>query len=119
MGDTPGVELAGYLEAAVRVGGAARRSVGALRSAGVAVLERDVPLVNRDSAQTDLLAGPRPAADAVAFTLLVLNPEQMVPYLDGPDAPTRDGRAAIGIWSWEVDVLPPGWREASERLTEV
>jgi glycosyltransferase involved in cell wall biosynthesis len=42
-----------------------------------------------------------------------------VPYLEGPDAPPSDGRVNIGIWSWEVDVLPPGWREASEGLAEV
>jgi glycosyltransferase involved in cell wall biosynthesis len=101
------------------VGEAARRYVGALRSAGVPVSERDVPLPGRDRAQAELPAGPRPPADAVAFNLLCLNPEQMVPYLDGPDAPARTGRMTIGIWSWEVDVLPPGWREASEGLTEV
>jgi glycosyltransferase involved in cell wall biosynthesis len=119
MERAPGVELAGYLSAAVGVGEAARRYVGALRSAGVPVLERDVPLPGRDCAQAELPSGTRPSADAVAFNLLCLNPEQMVPYLEGPDAPQRDGRATIGIWSWEVDVLPPGWREASEGLAEV
>ncbi len=115
----PAVELAGYLDAAVGVGEAARRYVGALRSAGVQVLDRDVPLPGRDGAQTDLPLGVRPPAEAVGFNLLCLNPEQMVPYLNGPDAPVREGRASIGIWSWEVDVLPPGWREAAEGLTEV
>jgi glycosyltransferase involved in cell wall biosynthesis len=119
MDRVPGVELTGYLSAAVGVGEAARRYVGALRSAGVPVLERDVPLPGRDSAQPELPAGPRPSADAVAFNLLCLNPEQMVPYLDGPDAPALTDRMTIGIWSWEVDVLPTGWREASERLVEV
>ncbi len=113
------VELAGYLDAAVGVGEAARRYVGALRSAGVQVLDRDVPLPGRDGAQTDLPLGVRPPAEAVGFNLLCLNPEQMVPYLNGPDAPVREGRMTIGIWSWEVDVLPPGWREAAEGLTEV
>lgn len=119
MDRVPGVELAGYLSAAVGVGEAARRYVGALRSAGVPVSERDVPLPGRDCAQAKLPSGPRPSADAVAFNLLCLNPEQMVPYLNGPDAPARDGRMTIGIWSWEVDVLPPGWRDASEGLAEV
>lgn len=113
------VELAGYLDAAVGVGEAARRYVGALRSAGVQVLDRDVPLPGRDDAQTDLPHGVRPQPEEVGFNLLCLNPEQMVPYLNGPDAPMREGRATIGIWSWEVDVLPPGWREAAEGLTEV
>ncbi len=113
------VELAGYLNAAVGVGEAARRYVAALRSAGVPVLDRDVPLPGRDAAETSLAPGPRPAPEEVAFNLLCLNPEQLVPFLNGPDAPLRDGRITIGIWSWEVDVLPPGWREAGAYLTEV
>ncbi|HEY3759868.1 MAG TPA: glycosyltransferase [Solirubrobacteraceae bacterium] len=119
MERVPGVELAGYLSSAVGVGEAARRYVAALRSVGVPVSERDVPLPGRDSVQGGLPSGPRPSADAVDFNLLCLNPEQMVPYLDGPEAPAHGDRMAIGIWSWEVDVLPPGWREASERLVEV
>ncbi len=115
----PAVELAGFLDSAVGVGEAARRYVGALRSAGVQVLDRDVPLPGRDGARTDLPVGVRPPGEAVGFNLLCLNPEQMVPYLNGPDAPAREGRATIGIWSWEVDVLPSGWREAAEGLTEV
>ena len=115
----PAVELAGYLSAAVGVGEAARRYVQALRSAGVGVLERDVPLEGRDAARSAAPAGAIPDADAVAFNLLCLNPEQMVPYLGGPEAPPRAGRTNIGIWSWEVDVLPPGWREAAAGLAEV
>jgi glycosyltransferase involved in cell wall biosynthesis len=119
MDHPPAVELAGYLDAAVGVGEAARRYVAALRSAGVPVLDRDVPLPGRDAADTELVNGPRPTADEISFNLLCLNPEQMVPFLNGPDAPPRDGRITIGIWSWEVDVLPPGWREAGAYLTEV
>lgn len=115
----PGVELAGYLSAAVGVGEAARRYVVALRSAGVPVLERDVPLLDRDDARTALPASAQPRADAVRFNLLCLNPEQLVPYLQGPDAPPLSGRATIGIWSWEVDVVPPGWRDALAGLAEV
>jgi glycosyltransferase involved in cell wall biosynthesis len=119
MDRAPAVELAGYLGAAVGVGEAARRYVTGLRSAGVPVLERDVPLPGRDAAGDEPLDGPPPAPGEVSFNLLCLNPEQMVPYLESPDAPPRDRRTTIGIWSWEVDVLPPGWREASRGLTEV
>ena len=110
MERVPGVELAGYLSSAVGVGEAARRYVGALRSVGVPVSERDVPLPGRDSVQAEFPSDPPAPTDAVAFNLLCLNPEQMVPYLDGPDAPLHSDRMTIGIWSWEVDVLPPGWR---------
>ncbi len=115
----PAVELAGYLSSAVGVGEAARRYVQALRSAGVPVLERDVLLPGRDEVQSGLPPGPSPATETITFNILCLNPEQMVPYLGGPDAPPSDGRVNIGIWSWEVDVLPAGWREAAGRLAEV
>jgi glycosyltransferase involved in cell wall biosynthesis len=119
MARTPGVELAGYLGAAVGVGEAARRYVGALRSIGVPTVERDVALPGRDDARTALAAGPRAAPAEVTCNVLCLNPEQMVPYLDGPDAPALAGRSTVGVWSWEVDVLPPGWREAGARVAEV
>jgi glycosyltransferase involved in cell wall biosynthesis len=125
----PGVELVGHLGSAVGVGEAARRYVSALRSAGVPVLERDVPLPQRDTIPAGSPAGVEPSAghpsiahpagEAVAFNLLCLNPQQMVPYLQGPEAPPRDGRATIAIWSWEVDVLPSDWREASAGVDEV
>jgi Glycosyl transferases group 1 len=119
MEDSVAVELAGYLEAAVGVGEAARRYADALRSVGVGVLERNVSLPGRDSA----MAGPPPSSsvdpETVGFNVLCLNPEQMQPYLRGPDAPPLEGRASIAVWSWEVDVLPPGWRAAADEVTEV
>jgi glycosyltransferase involved in cell wall biosynthesis len=119
MARPPAVELAGYLGAAVGVGEAARRYVAALRGAGVPVLERDVPLPGRDGAGTAQTAGPKAAPEAITANLLCLNPEQMVPYLEGPEAPPVEGRVTVGIWSWEVDAIPPGWREASSWVSEV
>lgn len=119
MNRRPAVELAGYLGAAVGVGEAARRYVAALHSVGVPVLERDVPLPGRDAADADLANGLRPTSSDVMFNLVCLNPEQMVPYLEAPDAPPRVDRATIGVWSWEVDVVPAGWRGAGRGLAEV
>jgi glycosyltransferase involved in cell wall biosynthesis len=118
-GGVPGVELAGYLESAVGVGEAARRYLGALRSAGVPVRPRDVPLPGRDRVRAELPVGLSPRNEDIAVNLLCLNPEQMIPYLSGPEAPSREGRLTVGLWSWEVDVLPPGWREASRGLAQV
>ena len=119
MSRAPAVELAGYLGAAVGVGEAARLYVAALRSAGVPVRERDVPLPGRDRVGSTPAPGLEPPARAVGANVLCLNPEQMIPYLDGAHAPPSAGRANVGIWSWEVDVLPAGWREAASRLTEI
>lgn len=111
------VELAGYLGSAVGVGEAARRYAHALRCAGAQVRSRDIPLLDRDRVehtQSDDLAPDAP----VAFEIVCLNPEQMVPYLDKREAPP-DQRRTIGVWSWEVDVLPDGWRQASRQLDEI
>ena len=87
MAHTPGVELAGYLGAAVGVGEAARRYLERCAVPACPTVERDVPLPGRDDARTALAAGPRAAPAEVTCNLLCLNPEQMVPYLDGPRCP--------------------------------
>ncbi len=115
----PAVELVGYLSAAVGVGEAARSYVTALRAAGVSVVECDVPLPGRDDAGSRPLAGPQPDPDTVRFNVLCLNPEQMLPYLASGAGPPRSGRTTIAIWSWEVDVLPPGWRDAARAVDEI
>lgn len=119
MRRAPGVELAGYLGSAVGVGEAARRYVAALRSAGVPVLERDVALPGRDAVRAPVPPGPIATPEAVACNVLCLNPEQLAPYLQSPHSPARVGRTTVGIWSWEVDVLPPGWPAAAAELDEV
>jgi glycosyltransferase involved in cell wall biosynthesis len=113
------VELAGYLSAAVGVGEAARRYVTALRSVGVEVLERDVPLPGRDRVDGVHLGDTRPNNRKIDFNLVCLNPEQMLPYFVSADGPVQNGRQTIGIWSWEVDVLPEGWRAARRSLSDL
>lgn len=112
------VELAGYLSAAVGVGEAARRYVSALRAAGADVLERNVPLPGRDDAGA---THPREAIGPAKtdVRILCLNPEQMIPFLEGSIRTDSTARRTIGVWSWEVDVLPTSWRDASTRVDEV
>lgn len=119
MNDQPiAVEVAGYLGSAVGVGEAARRYVHALRRAGAEVRARDVPLPGRDRIEA-LPSGGSSCTDApIHFEIVCLNPEQLIPYLDEREPP-RERRRTIGVWSWEVDVLPSGWREASLRLDEI
>jgi glycosyltransferase involved in cell wall biosynthesis len=114
-----GVELVGYLGAAVGGGETARRYLGALRVAGIAVRERNVALEGRDSAMTALPLGRRAASRSIGCNLLCLNPEQMVPYLGSPEAPPLRNRVNVGAWAWEVDIVPSGWVEAARRVVEV
>lgn len=114
-----GVELVGYLKAAVGVGEAARRYVEALRAVDVPVVEHDIPLEGRDLAGGSRTSAPAHAPDRIGFSILCLNPEQMVPYLHGDMGAVLPRRNMVGIWSWEVDVIPEGWRAAAELVTEV
>jgi glycosyltransferase involved in cell wall biosynthesis len=117
--DAPAVELAGYLSATVGVGEAARRYVAALRSVGVPVVERNVSLPGRETEAVTPPSSPVPDVEGIGFNVLCLNPEQMIPYLDSAVAPSCAHRKTIGVWSWEVDVLPPGWDAAAGQLDEV
>jgi glycosyltransferase involved in cell wall biosynthesis len=119
MGRVRGVEVAGYLDAALGSGETARRYLEALRVAGVPVRGRNIQLQGRDSAGAALPRGRRARAGKVGFNLLCLNPEQMVPYLASSDAPPLRKRVNVGAWSWEVDVVPSGWTEAARHVTEV
>jgi len=116
---SPGIELAGYLEAAVGAGEAARRYLGALRAVHARVRARDIPLPGRDSAMAPQARGRRVGLHRTRFNLLCLNPEQLVPYLASPNAPTCRGRRTIGLWNWEVDVIPAGWVAAAREVDEI
>jgi len=85
----------------------------------VAVRARDVPLEGRDSAMTPVRRGRRGRLWRPRFNVLCLNPEQLVPYLASDAAPRRHGRVSVAVWTWEVDVLPPGWTEATRAVSEV
>jgi glycosyltransferase involved in cell wall biosynthesis len=119
MAGPPVVQLAGYLDATVGVGEAARRYLHALRSVGVEVLPLDLGLPGRDSACSELAPGSAPPEDAVTCNLLCLNPEQLGECLTRHPSLLRPGRQSVGVWSWEVDVLPHGWRDAARNLRAV
>lgn len=119
MRHSPGVELAGHLKAAVGAGEAARRYLDALRAVGVRVHARDVPLPGRDQAMAPLTRGRRVGRTGTRFNLLCLQPEQLIPYLRSGSAPPLKGRRNVGLWSWEVDVVPTSWAEAAPQVDEI
>jgi glycosyltransferase involved in cell wall biosynthesis len=110
-----GVNVAGYLDATLGLGTAARNVIDALRAAGVSV----APL---------LLASDAPREDAPPVvseepvhpvTIVCVNPDGM----EGArhqlgDAAFAD-RHVIGMWWWEVDVLPQRWLRAFDLVDEV
>ncbi len=118
MSDARAVELSGFLGAAVGVGEAARLYLGALRTAGVPVHASVVALPGRDCVELANEESPGPSPEEIGFDVICLNPEQLLPYLDGRDV-RYAARTTVGIWSWEVDVVPTGWPEAADRVAEI
>jgi glycosyltransferase involved in cell wall biosynthesis len=114
MGAAQTVELVGYLDSAVGVGEAARLYGAALEEVGVSVSEHDIALPGRDTVRSPV-SQPRRAGHADA-RIVCVNPEQL-PMLGmtpaGPRVPE------IGVWSWEVDPAPSGWRPAAGRFAEL
>jgi len=109
-----GVNLAGYLDATVGVGEAARNVAAALRAAGVAVAP--LALSSRDTVREHPIA----AAEAShPVTLVCVNPEGMTGAADELGPAVLEGRHVIGLWWWEVAALPPRWLRAFDLVDEV
>jgi hypothetical protein len=108
-----GVNLAGYLDATVGVGEAARHVQEALRAAGVAVAP--LGLSSRDTAG----AGAATGAAVHPVTIVCANPDGMTGARDELGAEAFEGRHVIGMWWWEVAALPQRWLRAFDLVDEV
>jgi len=109
-----GVNLAGYLDATLGVGEAARNVAAALRAAGVAVAP--LPLSSRDTVRD----GPIEARTAGhPVTLVCVNPDGMTGAAAELGAAALEGRHVIGMWWWEVAALPSRWLRAFDLVDEV
>jgi glycosyltransferase involved in cell wall biosynthesis len=109
---TVGVNLAGYLDATLGVGEAARQVRGALQAAGVPVAS--LPVSSRGAPASP---GPHPAPHPV--TLVCANPDGLQGVRDElGDAPFA-GRHVVGLWWWEVASFPSAWARGFDGVDEV
>ncbi len=110
-----GVNLAGYLDATVGVGEAARHVAGALQAAGVAVAPAG--LSSRGAPRSQDGAPTEPAEHQI--TLVCANPDAMTGAREelGPGA--FEGRHVIGMWWWEVAAVHGRWLRAFDLVDEV
>ena len=110
-----GVNLAGYLDATVGVGEAARHVAGALQAAGVSVARlglssRGAPR-SQDGAPTQAPEHP--------ITLVCANPDAMTGARDELGARAFEGRHVIGMWWWEVAAVQERFLRAFDLVDEV
>lgn len=110
-----GVNLAGYLDATVGVGEAARHVASALDGAGVAVAR--VGLSSRGAPRSQDGAPTQPAAHPI--TLVCANPDAMTGARDELGAGAFEGRHVIGMWWWEVAGVRGSWLRAFDLVDEV
>jgi len=112
-----GVNLAGYLDATVGVGEAARHLHEALRAAGVAVAP--LALHSRDAPREDAPASSGAGEAVHPVTIVCANPDGMTGARAelGPGA--FEGRHVVGMWWWEAAALPQRWLRAFDLVDEV
>ncbi len=113
----PGVNLAGYFQAVLGVGEAARQVVDALATQQVPIAA--VGLVADESPVGDGLAVGERRDAPYAINLLCVNALQVPPLARDLGHAFFQGRYTIGLWWWEVNRIPEGWQEAFEHVDEV
>ncbi|MEA2288486.1 MAG: hypothetical protein QOD55_483 [Solirubrobacteraceae bacterium] len=107
-----GVNLAGYFDATLGLGEAARQVEAALRAAGVAVAR--VPLAHPSAPAA---TAPSERADH-PVTVVCVSPEGMdAARAQAPAA--FAGRRVVGLWWWEVLAFPSRWMRAFDDVDEV
>ncbi len=122
-----GVNAVGYLRGGLGLGQAARLYVQALHEAGVPV--RTTTL---DVALPDVVAPDGSRAQIKTTDFADLHVEGELPFnlicVNAPELPAfhrelgedffKD-RYTIGVWAWEVDVVPPSWDRAFALVDEI
>jgi glycosyltransferase involved in cell wall biosynthesis len=113
-----GVNVAGYFTAEIGVGEAGRLLVDALDAAEVPllpVLPPTPPPSRRMHPYTALQAG----AAAFPINVICVNADGLLRFREDVGLPFFENRHNIGVWWWEVDVMPSEWHAAFELLDEV
>ncbi|MEZ5419469.1 MAG: glycosyltransferase [Vicinamibacterales bacterium] len=114
---TPGVNVAGYLQAELGIGEAGRALVGALAEAGIdhATIDYDRTLSRRQHA-----FAPRGDGRAPFDVNVVCVNADATPGFARDVGPTFfDGRHTAGYWFWELERFPPSLYGAFDHVDEV
>jgi len=113
----PGVNLAGYFDAALGVGEAGRQVSDALDAIGVPV--SPVGLVASHSPGGEREHARERGTAPHAINLLCVNADTVPALATDLGHGFVAGRYTIGLWWWEVDRFPERWLEAFEYVDEI
>jgi glycosyltransferase involved in cell wall biosynthesis len=112
----PGVNIAGYMRAESGVGEAGRLLVAALDAA-------DVPrsIVTYDNTRARQQATAPEDGEATGqydIDIVCVNADQLHHFLEDTGRGSRNGHL-VGVWAWEVDVLPDWMGRAGSLVDEI
>ena len=112
-----GVNLAGYLDAELGIGEAARLLSDALREAGIpqATVACEKTLNRR--AHPFLAAGPSGAPYDV--NVMCVNADQLPAFVRDAGPSFAEGRHRVGYWFWELEAFPRALHQAFDCVDEV
>jgi glycosyltransferase involved in cell wall biosynthesis/SAM-dependent methyltransferase len=122
-----GVNVVGYLRGGLGLGQAARLYVQALNVAGVPVRTTTVdvslpdvvgPDGRRAQVKTLDFADLRVEGE-LPFNLVCVNAPELPALHTSLGAEFFEDRYTIGVWAWEVDVVPPSWDRAFGLVDEI
>ncbi len=111
-----GVNLVGYLKAESGVGQVGRSLARVLEAARIPYSVHFFDQTrSRQQHAFDFGSATNERFDT---NLLCINADQTRIFMEGPGAELTTGRRNIGVWAWEVDVLPERMRSAGELVDE-
>lgn len=122
-----GVNAVGYLRGGLGLGQAARLYVQALHEAGVPVRTTTVDVSLPDVVGPDGRRAQVNTTDfadlhvdgALPFNLVCVNAPELPALHASLGAEFFEHRYTIGVWAWEVDIVPPSWDRAFALVDEI
>ena len=113
----PGMTVAGYLQAELGMGEAARLAVRAVEAAGIPVATYS--LSRLASRQRHPFNGETPGVYDYDVNLVCVNADQVGEFASLVGPGFFDGRYNIAQWSWELDEFPERWASATAPFSEI
>jgi len=113
-----GVNVAGYLEAEVGIGEAARQLIGALDAGRVPVAPIGMPLA-KTRLRHPFPNRPAPSDGPFAVNVICDNAVAVPAFAEWFGASFFEARYSIGMWFWEVSTFPARWDSSFGYLDEV
>jgi glycosyltransferase involved in cell wall biosynthesis/SAM-dependent methyltransferase len=122
-----GVNAVGYLRGGLGLGQAARLYVQALHAAGVPVrtttVEVNLPdVVGPDGRRAQIKTtdfADMHVEGELPFNLICVNAPELPAFHAELGPEFFEDRYTIGVWAWEVDVVPPSWDRAFALVDEI